>query len=134
MSVQRPDATAEHTGTRVSADREHAIVLRQALFREVNERIEGLGELFELVETDRLDVLCECGNAGCTERVELTQGEYEEIRRHPTHFVVKPGHTSADVERVAETTNGYAVVEKFGESSLAAIRLDPRRSSGASLS
>jgi len=111
VSVQRPDATAEHTGTRVSADREHAIVLRQALFR-----------------------LCECGNAGCTERVELTQGQYEEIRRHPTHFVVKPGHTSADVERVAETTNGYAVVEKFGESSLAAIRLDPRRSSGASLS
>ena len=127
MSAQRPDITAEHTGTHAPADREHAIVLRQALFREVNERIEGLGEHFELVETDRIDVLCECGNAGCTERVELTQAEYEGVRRHPTHFVVKPGHTSADVERVVAAKNGYAVIEKFGKSGLDAIRLDPRK-------
>jgi len=97
----------------------------QALFREVNERIEELAETF--VRKDELSILCECGSRECDERVALLKDEYEKLRRIPTHFAVRPGHEIPDVERVVERHDGFVVVEKFGESAKAAIRLDPRR-------
>jgi len=100
----------------------------QALFREVNERIEELAETFDL--KDELIVLCECGSGQCTERIALHEDEYEKLRRIPTHFVVRPGHEIPDVERVVERHDGFVVVEKFGDSAKAAIQLDPRRRAG----
>jgi hypothetical protein len=97
----------------------------QALFREVNERIEALAETFDL--EDELTILCECGSGQCDERVALREDEYEKLRRIPTHFAVRPGHEMPDFERVVERHDGFVVVEKFGESAKAAIRLDPRR-------
>ena len=98
---------------------------RQALFREVNERIEELAETFDL--KDELTILCECGLGKCDERIALRQAEYARLRRIPTHFAVRPGHEIPEVERVIEQRDGFVVVEKFGESAKAAIRLDPRR-------
>jgi hypothetical protein len=43
---------------------------------------------------------------------------------------VRPGHEIPDVERVVERHDEFVVVEKFGESPKAAIRLDPRRRGG----
>jgi hypothetical protein len=97
----------------------------QALFREVNERIEELAETFDL--KGELTILCECGSGRCAERIALHENEYEKLRRIPTHFAVRPGHEIPDVERVIERSDGFVVVEKFGESAKAAIRLDPRR-------
>ena len=100
---------------------------RQSLFREVNERIEDLAEKFEL--RDEVPILCECGSTDCNERIVLTENEYETLRRIPTHFAVLPGHDIPTVERVVEQNERFVVVEKFGESAKAAIRLDPRRRS-----
>jgi hypothetical protein len=97
----------------------------QALFREVNERIEELAGTFDL--EDELNILCECGSGQCVERIAVHEDEYEKLRRIPTHFAVRPGHESPDVERVVERHDGFVVVEKFGESAKEAIRLDPRR-------
>jgi hypothetical protein len=97
----------------------------QSLFREVNERIEELAEAFELRE--EVPILCECGAADCNERIVLTRTEYDALRRIPTHFAVLPDHDIPAVERVVEQNERYGVVEKFGESAKAAIRLDPRR-------
>ncbi len=97
----------------------------QALFREVNERIGELTETFDL--KDELTILCECGSGHCDERIALREDEYEQLRRIPTHFAVLPGHEIPEVERVVERHDGFVVVEKFGESAKAAIRLDPRR-------
>jgi len=97
----------------------------QALFREVNERIEELAETFDL--KDELTILCECGWGECDERIALREDEYDRLRRIPTHFAVLPGHEIPDVERVVERHDGFVVVEKFGESANVAIRLDPRR-------
>ncbi len=97
----------------------------QALFREVNDRIEELAERFDL--TDELTILCECGSGRCDERIALRGDQYEQLRRLPTHFAVRPGHEVADVERVVERHDEFVVVEKFGEGAKAAIRLDPRR-------
>jgi len=98
---------------------------RQSLFREVNEQIDQLAERFDLL--DALPIICECASATCNERIVLTNAEYESLRRVPTHFIVLPGHDIPDVERIVETTDRFVVVEKFGESAIAAIKLDPRR-------
>jgi hypothetical protein len=98
---------------------------RQVLFREVNERIEELGETFEL--TDELTILCECGLGGCSETIALSEEAYENLRRIPTHFAILPGHEIPAVERVVAWHEGFVVVEKVGESADVAIKLDPRR-------
>lgn len=61
------------------------------------------------------------------EQITLTLGNYEEVRRVPTHFLVAAGHIYREYERVVEQVNGYAVVEKFGEAGKEALKLDERR-------
>jgi hypothetical protein len=97
----------------------------QSLFREVNERIEELSQSF--TGHDEMTMLCECGSSECNARIAISEPEYETLRRIPTHFAVLPGHDIPGVERVVETNARYVVVEKFGESAITAIRLDPRR-------
>ena len=106
-------------------ERAREVGRHQALFREVNERIEELAGTFDL--KDELTILCECGSGDCAERIALSEDEYERLRRIPTHFAVRPGHEIPQVERVVERHDGFVVVEKFGDSGNAAIRLDPRR-------
>jgi hypothetical protein len=97
----------------------------EALFREVNERIEDVQAGFSAEE--RVDFLCECGSDDCTQPISLTLGEYEQIRQNPEHFVVVPGHDVVDVERVVEQTDHYAVVEKLpGAPAKIALERDPR--------
>src|SRR3954449_5963324 len=64
----------------------------QTLYREVNERIEGLNEAF----ADTLDLdgawVCECADENCAEPMEMTLDEYERVRAHPNHFAVLHGH------------------------------------------
>jgi hypothetical protein len=98
---------------------------RQSLFREVNEQIDQLAEGFDLL--DQIPIVCECASTSCNERIELTEAEYENLRLIPTHFAVLRGHEIPGVERVVEQNERFVTVEKFGESALAAIKLDPRR-------
>jgi hypothetical protein len=98
----------------------------EALFREVNERIEDVQAGFPA--QGRTDFLCECGNDDCTQPISLTLAEYEQVRQNPKHFVVVPGHDVADVEHVVERTDRYAVVEKIqGAPAKVALQRDPRR-------
>jgi 5-bromo-4-chloroindolyl phosphate hydrolysis protein len=97
----------------------------EALFREVNERIEDVQK--PLAAEERIDFLCECGNDDCTQPISLTLAEYERIRQDPQHFVVVPGHDVVDVERIVERTDRYAVVEKLpGAPAKIALERDPR--------
>jgi hypothetical protein len=100
---------------------------RQALRREVNERI---GRLNAGWGTDRFDVFCECGRARCAERVTIAASTYEELRRVPTHFLVKLGHTDG-VERVVGEYDEFVIVEKFGRSGIEAISLERRNGRSA---
>jgi hypothetical protein len=76
---------------------------------------------------DRVDFVCECADDQCMERITVTLAEYEDLRRFPTHFFVKPGHVFREFERVVQETAGYTVVEKFGEAGKQALNLDSRR-------
>jgi hypothetical protein len=103
--------------------RERRRAENEAAFRAVNERIARLGERFG---SETLELVCECSNAECTERVSLTAADYERVRAEPTHFLVVPGHETAGIERVVERGPGLAIVEKAGEAAEVAAATDPR--------
>jgi hypothetical protein len=97
----------------------------QALFREVNERINEISD-----ENDKIEFLCECSDTACIETVPLRISVYEEVRANPVRFVIKPGHEIEAIERVVAEDGGYAVVEKHkAEADL--IDMDPRSATGA---
>ena len=106
-------------------ERERRIGENEVLFREVNERIEELNDSFGPAEA--LLILCECGDASCLERLEVSTARYEAVRADPRRFFAAPGHEEPDVERVVEEHEGYNVLEKRagGPAELAA-GADPR--------
>jgi hypothetical protein len=107
--------------------REERIGLNEAVFREVNERIENVAEILA-PNTEQLDLVCECGNAACEERISMTMAEYEALRSESHLFAVYPGHEYPDVERVVEKRKGYDVVQKFkGAPERIAEETDPRK-------
>jgi len=82
----------------------------------VNERIKETSLRLEAQDVEQapryLEFLCECADPGCTETVEVTLEEYEEIRSESTHFVVRPGHENGAIEDAAWTSERFVVVEK----------------------
>jgi hypothetical protein len=85
----------------------------QSLFREINERIDELGELWANDKSGQY--VCECLDTTCTELVSgLCRDEYHEIRRDPTEFVVLPGHERLEVEEVLSSAPGWLVVRTLG--------------------
>jgi hypothetical protein len=92
------------------------IAKNETLRREENERIQAHNASIHWVNPPYADWVCECGNESCTEPVRLSVREYDEVRTHPTYFIVVPSekHVVADVERVVQRTDRYWVVEKTG--------------------
>lgn len=108
-------------------ERGRRIGVNEAMFREVNERIESLAETFGL-EDQPLDLICECGDVSCAKQIRMTGGEYEALREEPTHFAVYPGHEIRDVEDIVDRRDGYDVVRKHeGEPARVARETHPRR-------
>lgn len=106
--------------------REERIGLNEAVFREVNERIEDLADQFGLAGRP-LDLVCECGDATCVDRISMTAEEYEQLRSDPNLFAVHSGHEEPDVEEVVEQRDGYDVVRKHpGVPAQVAKETDPR--------
>jgi hypothetical protein len=111
-----------HTG---AEERQRRIGRNEALFREVNERIERVSA--SLDATDTIGILCECGDESCTDKIDVSLATYERVRQEPTLFFVRPGHAKPDVERVVEQPEAYEVVRKTAGPAVEYAReLDPR--------
>ena len=106
--------------------REKRLGLNEAVFREVNERIASLANLFEFGDPALLDLVCECRNATCVKRIEMTPADYESVRAEETHFALYPGHADPEIERVISSHQGYEVVAKRGDAAEVARDLSPR--------
>lgn len=65
--------------------------VRQIQSRALNERMFGVNIAF-WDATGVFLVACECGDAACTQSVEITPQEYEAVRRRPYAFVVDRRH------------------------------------------
>jgi hypothetical protein len=96
----------------------------EALFRDVNERIAESAQRFE---ADSTHFVCECADPNCTNRLEATLDEYEDVRADGATFMLVPGHAHKDIERVLEDRGGFHVVEKVQKTVRATVkRLNPR--------
>jgi hypothetical protein len=104
-------------------DRSAKLAENETIFRSGNESIDKAvgGKL------QKAPYLCECGEASCLGRVELTSAEYEAVRAHPARFFVVPGHEDLTAgEVVVEEYARYTIVEKQGEERELVERRDPR--------
>lgn len=96
----------------MSDERTRRIGQNEALYRQVNERIEDLNETFAANTDGVFTIVCECGDLECMERMAVPRVVYEQTRTNPVHFIVKPGHDAQDVEHVVESHGDYAILEK----------------------
>jgi hypothetical protein len=107
-------------------ERARRVGANEALFRQVNERIEGLNETFATV-TDDFEVICECENLWCIEQIRVSRAVYEQTRARSDRFIVKPGHETEGVEFIIESCQQFVIVEKrAGERKRVAEETDPR--------
>ena len=105
-------------------EREQRLAQNEALFREVNERVETLAH--QLGPNVPYEFLCECANADCTFRLTLPLKVYEGVRADPQQFVVLPLHYTPEVEDLVLKEDAYWVVRKTGEAGEYVEQLDPR--------
>jgi hypothetical protein len=113
----------------VSEEREARIGRNEALFREINERLESLQESFDSL-SEQADFVCECGDVTCGEQITMSLSDYERLRSDPTLFAIKPGHELNDVEDVVERRSGYDIVRKHEGTPADVARAEDPRSDG----
>jgi hypothetical protein len=106
--------------------REKRLAENEALFREVNERVEAIAAS-HLDDDHVYEFFCECANTDCTVHVSATLAHYESVRKNPRHFLVAPEHALPEFETVVERSDSWWVIEKEGDAGEYAERLDPRR-------
>ncbi|HET7130111.1 MAG TPA: hypothetical protein VFJ93_13645 [Gaiellaceae bacterium] len=99
----------------------------EAVFRNVNERIQRLQHSFALAEREPLQMICECDRLDCTTRVTVEVDVYEQVRAQPDSFLVSNGHEDPAVEDVVKVAPGYTIVrKKEGDPQDVAVETDPR--------
>jgi hypothetical protein len=109
-------------------ERRRRFARNEALYRSVNEKIEGVSRTFAPAVDETMRIICECGQLECVLEVDLDVGTYERVRSESTLFVVAPGHETPEVEVVVEEHDGFTIVSKNkGTGRRVAIETDPRR-------
>jgi hypothetical protein len=106
-------------------DRQERAARNQALFREVNERIEDANPLASGSVSARTTPAL---NGSPVTRLDMTSREYEHVRADGARFFVAPSpeHVWPDAERVTERHSNYWIVEKIEHSAEIAMHRDPR--------
>jgi len=95
-----------------SSAAQKAAARNEALWREVNDRIEEVDEGLRILPDDLLELHCECGNADCDARISITPAEYRDVRSQRDTFAVALGHEDEVIEHVVKRTDRYLVVDK----------------------
>jgi len=100
----------------------------QTIFREMNEWTvdDADARVGEQPETDLY--LCECGDATCTDPIELSRTEYEAVRSVPVRFAIAVNHENPEVDLLVSESKRYSVVDKiFGAPARIAFATNPRK-------
>jgi hypothetical protein len=109
-------------------ERARRVGSNEALFRQVNEEIEGLNRGLAEITDETFHIVCECGDLTCQERLVVPISEYEAVREDSTLFLVLPGHEKPFAEDVVRAAAAFKVVRKHeGGPARLARATDPRR-------
>jgi hypothetical protein len=109
-------------------ERTRRIGRNEALFRQVNEEVEGLERGLAEISDGTIHIVCECGDLICQKRLIVPISEYETVRADPTLFFVIAGHEKPSAEDVIETRSDFNVVRKHpGGPEQIARATDPRQ-------
>lgn len=110
----------------MNEERAKRIGHNEALYRQVNERLEDVNETFGGL-TNTFQVVCECADIGCTEQITISRDVYQRVRENPDYFILVPGHEAPDVEYPIDSDGNYVIVEKdAGLPKRVAEETDPR--------
>jgi hypothetical protein len=93
------------------AVRDQKLAENQRLFRNANERLVERVDEFSS-EGASVPFLCECADADCLGRVDLTLSRYREVRSENDRYVILPEHPMVKSERVVEDNGHFHVVRK----------------------
>jgi hypothetical protein len=108
-------------------ERTRRIGRNEALFRQINEQVEGLNRSLAELTDETFHIVCECGDLKCQERMVVPLTRYEEVRGDSALFLVLPGHEIPSTETVIETSRRYNIVRKDpGAAQQIASLTDPR--------
>lgn len=99
----------------VLSPRDEHLGRNETVFRELNEQLASLATTFSWGPDEVFDLICECNDPTCVERIRLTRSEYEAVRAVASHFAVFPAHAEAGSERVVSSHETYDVVTKAGD-------------------
>jgi hypothetical protein len=99
----------------------------ESLYREVNNRLNDVSTQRASFDMPQ-DVICECAQPECVERITMNAVEYRGLRSRSTWFVIAPldQHFFPEVEGIVAKDGHYWVVEKHGTAGAVAEKLDPR--------
>jgi hypothetical protein len=105
------------------------LAANEAIYRAVNEQIEDLNRTLVASAAEKtLQMVCECSNMDCAERLSIDVKTYERVRSDPTWFFVLRGHEVPDVEDIVEAQDGFNIVCKNkAPGKQVAQQTDPRR-------
>jgi hypothetical protein len=98
----------------------------EALFRSLNEAIEGTEIGKGADASEPIDFVCECSSAECMKVVSVSREEYEAVREGESTFIVAPGHEEPEIEDLVVSHSGFSVVEKRGGAAAVAEETNPR--------
>jgi hypothetical protein len=105
--------------------RQERVAKNEASHRELNEQIQ---QSYESHPDDAyMDIVCECGIAGCEVFLKVTKAEYEDVRADARKFILFRDHIVPDVDDIVLETDRFVVVAKRdGAATEIATGTDPR--------
>ena len=84
--------------------------MNEAASREINQKIQEAYQ--DEPSANRIDIVCECARTTCDAAIDITLGEYEDVREDARQFVILPGHFVGDIEWIVYENDRFAVVAK----------------------
>ena len=116
----------------MAEDEAEKVARNNALFREVNDRIEFAAADAGLVGNNLVPFICECSDGACTTIIRLSLDAYRHVRSNPRWFAHALGHEESrdGVVTPVERHDTYVVVEKVGRAGAITQALDERQDPG----
>ena len=82
------------------------------MFRHGNESLHDAAVNAE--ETSSVPFLCECADANCLGRVNVTPAQWEIVANEPNRYLMLAGHLRSEGEEVVGLLREYEIAEKPG--------------------